>query len=46
MKEMPNMEEEPDFSIDEEDIKQAFKEFVKGMNEGERNRFLRIYEKF
>jgi len=39
-------EEEPDFSIDEGDIRESFKTFVKGMSEGERRRFLGIYAKY
>ena len=46
MKELSAESEAPDFHIKEEDVWQALKEFVKGINEGERNRFLGIYAKF
>ena len=38
--------EEPDFRINEEDIRESLKTFVKGMSESERNRFLSIYAKY
>jgi len=38
--------EEPDFSINEEDVIENLKTFVKGINESERKRFLGIYEKY
>ncbi len=39
-------ESDPDFSIGIEDIKESLKTFVKGMNEGEKRRFLGIYAKY
>ncbi len=38
--------DEPDFSINEDDIKESMNTFVKGMNEGEKRRFLAIYAKY
>jgi hypothetical protein len=38
--------EEPDFSINEDDIRESLKTFVKGMSESEKNRFLGIYAKY
>jgi hypothetical protein len=38
--------EEPDFSINEDDVKESLKTFVKGMSESEKNRFLGIYAKY
>ena len=38
--------EEPDFSINEDDIYENLTTFVRGINEGERNRFLGIYAKY
>lgn len=35
-----------DFSIDEKDVKNSLKTFVKGMNESEKRRFLAIYAKY
>jgi hypothetical protein len=37
---------EPDFSVNEDDIRESLKTFVKGMSESERNRFLGIYAKY
>lgn len=37
---------EPDFSIGEEDVKEALNTFVRGMSEDERRRFLGIYAKY
>ena len=35
-----------DFSISENDIDTTLKQFVKGMNEQEMNRYLAIYKKY
>jgi hypothetical protein len=37
---------DPDFSIGEKEVRESIKTFVKGMNEGERRRFLGIYAKY
>eukprot|EP00347_Sterkiella_histriomuscorum_P013019 403366324 len=39
-------DEDPDFSINEEDILENLKVFVKGINDQERRRFLGIYAKY
>ena len=40
------IDEEPDFSIGENDIRETLKSFVKGMNKDEMNRFIGIYKKY
>jgi hypothetical protein len=37
---------ESDFSINERDVREALRTFVKGMSEDERRRFLHIYAKY
>jgi|LauGreDrversion4_2_1035121.scaffolds.fasta_scaffold186792_3 hypothetical protein len=39
-------DEEPDFSINEDDIRESLQTFVKGMSEAEKKRFLAIYAKY